>query len=826
MTPAPIALVDEDAIDRIEALLALRKPNKEALDSIAHRLAGAQGEEFEGVVDVATGVGKTYILGAAIEYLAETAGVRHFMVITPGETILRKTIANFTPGGRKSLTDAMTVRVHVITAENYNTPNVRRVLDDPDEVKLFVFTVQSLLRPTNEQRRRVRTFQEGLGEELYEYLQNAHDLVVFADEHHCYYGVKFSDAVRDLHPFALIGLTATPHSSTPEEQIIYRYPLAHAIADKLVKTPVIVGRTDDRKDVETKLQDGVTLLRAKDTALAKHCRAEGLRRVNPIMLVVAPTIDEAKEVEDLLGSTEFFDGAYADAVLRIDSSSPDQALAELEKVEDPQSKVRIIVSVGMLKEGWDVANVYVIVSLRASVSEILTEQTLGRGLRLPFGKYTDVELLDTLEVVAHEKYEDLLKRSKVLKEKLIDWRTYYEAHVHVDVVDPLPEGPPPTAARTGEAPTTDEARELELVAEEESETPVLTTDVITTTTVEQRAKQAEDEAQKVAELSPNPAHLPVQIPIVDAVLQPPQLSLLDIHEMEPFRSYGRRLALNPSDELLRSVITATLRTGPSGIPEVDLSARPAEERIYSQGILIEPEEARRELMRRLLAAPQVPPAANQIAAAEPIVDAFLAGLGAGIEHLGAWLDQAAGGLVALVQKEMVKAAAPVQMSETVRLTAYAKLRTGRPRTSDDLQGQFTKGVGYTGFKKSLYREDWFDSRPERDLANILDRSDDVSFWLRLQRGDLTILWRGQDSWYNPDFLVTGIDAGHWIVEVKADKDMETTDVQAKRDAALRWARRVNAAGTAGKWRYLLVSESQLKAATGDWRRLKALYSGE
>jgi len=41
----------------------------------------------------------------------------------------------------------------------------------------------------------------------------------------------------------------------------------------------------------------------------------------------------------------------------------------------------------MLKEGWDVKNVYVIVSLRASVSEILTEQTLGRGLRLPFGAY-------------------------------------------------------------------------------------------------------------------------------------------------------------------------------------------------------------------------------------------------------------------------------------------------------------------------------------------------------------------------------------------------------------------------------------------------------
>ncbi len=61
----------------------------------------------------------------------------------------------------------------------------------------------------------------------------------------------------------LVGLTATPAKKTPEEQIIFRYPLAAAIADKLVKTPVIVGRRDDRTDATTKLTDGVTLLQAK-----------------------------------------------------------------------------------------------------------------------------------------------------------------------------------------------------------------------------------------------------------------------------------------------------------------------------------------------------------------------------------------------------------------------------------------------------------------------------------------------------------------------------------------------------------------------------------
>ena len=48
---------------------------------------------------------------------------------------------------------------------------------------------------------------------------------------------------------------------------------------------------------------------------------------------------------------------------------------------------------------------------------------LGRGMRLPFGSYTEVEILDTLEVVAHERYEDLLKKAGVLNEAFIDYRT-------------------------------------------------------------------------------------------------------------------------------------------------------------------------------------------------------------------------------------------------------------------------------------------------------------------------------------------------------------------------------------------------------------------
>ena len=72
----------------------------------------------------------------------------------------------------------------------------------------------------------------------------------------------------------------------------------------------------------------------------------------------------------------------------------------------------IVIHVNKLKEGWDVSNLFTIVPLRASASDILTEQTLGRGLRLPYGKRTGVDAVDTLTVIAHDRFNDLIEKAK------------------------------------------------------------------------------------------------------------------------------------------------------------------------------------------------------------------------------------------------------------------------------------------------------------------------------------------------------------------------------------------------------------------------------
>ena len=66
----------------------------------------------------------------------------------------------------------------------------------------------------------------------------------------------------------------------------------------------------------------------------------------------------------------------------------------------------------MLKEGWDVTNVYTIAPLRASATAILTEQTIGRGLRLPYGERTGVPLVDRLVIVAHGQYAKVVELAK------------------------------------------------------------------------------------------------------------------------------------------------------------------------------------------------------------------------------------------------------------------------------------------------------------------------------------------------------------------------------------------------------------------------------
>jgi type III restriction enzyme len=91
--------------------------------------------------------------------------------------------------------------------------------------------------------------------------------------------------------------------------------------------------------------------------------------------------------------------------------------------------------------------------------------------------------------------------------------------------------------------------------------------------------------------------------------------------------------------------------------------------------------------------------------------------------------------------------------EVVELKDFNPTRATDKPMSTDRFGAFSKSVAYDGWKRSLFPVEWFDSKPERTVANMVDEDDGVVCWVRLHIGDLPILWNSAGQEYNPDHIV-------------------------------------------------------------------------
>lgn len=831
--------IDHDLLALISHQMELRRPNADAVEDIATAISDhidrhGRTEPFEGVVDSATGVGKTYVLAGTIDYLAQARGWNNFVVIVPGRTIREKTIANFTPGSPRDLTSLLGVKTVLVTADNFNSPEMANAMEDPELVKVYVLTVQILLKPQADMNRKTRVFTEGLGAEFYNWLASADDLTVLADEHHLYYGEKFSDAVRGLNPRAIIGLTATPHKKTPIDQVIYRYPLAAAIEDKYVKTPVIVGRKDDRSDILTRLNDGITLLEVKRDAQASYLASSPeVAAVNPFMLVVAQNTAEADGIAALLRSDDFRGGAYADSILQVDSSvnedkEPDM-WGRLAKVDSPESAIRVVVSVAMLKEGWDVKGVYVLLSTQPSLSNVLTEQVLGRGLRLPYGKYTGIEMLDTLEVLAHEKFSALLDRAGVLNQSFISYRTR-------TVVTQDQNGIPvvqTTIQPTGESLVVlDKATDLNSAENDWDGRELGAPGAVVISDVDTREMSGVNE---ITELDRPALRFITEEPgiILPRLSQRPvakRFSLADITNEAAFINLGKTLRSNPDDELRRMRLTAVRVKGTDGVVRSETRQITASDAITSKAALDLPLNfSRQELISQVMALDMVDSSAAarsvEKSNAGRLVDCLIEGLGdSAQELLAAYNGRAAVRLARLVHIEQRKVTPGIGYNSEVSFVSFSPARPlGTRVMTEDLRGDFKRSLAYKGWSKSRFGTDWFDSSPERAVALIADESSEVEWWVRLSIGDLTIAW-GMGQNYNPDFLIAEPNGIRILLEVKADNQMLAADVQAKRESAKTWVNYVNGLeetqGRGERWSYLLVSESDIAQTNGSWDALK------
>ncbi len=131
------------------------------------------------------------------------------------------------------------------------------------------------------------------------------------------------------------------------------------------------------------------------------------------MLVVAQDTDSRQPpAGETNRATTFFEGSYKGRVITVHSNQSgeekDETVQQLLTVEDPENPTEIVIHVNMLKEGWDVTNLYTIVPLRAANSKTLVEQSIGRGLRLPYGKRTGVFAVDRLNIVSHDRFDEII----------------------------------------------------------------------------------------------------------------------------------------------------------------------------------------------------------------------------------------------------------------------------------------------------------------------------------------------------------------------------------------------------------------------------------
>lgn len=375
---------------------------------------------------IATGIGKTRLMGACIAYLYLKKGIRHFFILAPNLTLYEKLIRDFGDTSyEKYVFRGLSEFVHntprVITGDNYNSAHS---LFSEQEIQINIFNIAKFNSENRGGAPRMRRLSECIGQSYFDYLASLDDLVILMDEAHRYHADASKKAINELRPILGLEMTATPTDEKGKsfKNIVYEYNLAQALDDgKYVKIPTVArrknfskgGLSDDELDA-LKIEDAINIHERTKVHLELYARNNNLPMVKPFILVVCRNIDHAKKTVRLI-EEDLFNGRYKGKVLQIDSSTKkDEEVDKLfVSLESSDNQIEIVVHVNMLKEGWDVTNLYTIVPLRAADAPILVEQSIGRGLRLPYGgKRTGDSDVDKLTVIAHENFEAVIAKAQ------------------------------------------------------------------------------------------------------------------------------------------------------------------------------------------------------------------------------------------------------------------------------------------------------------------------------------------------------------------------------------------------------------------------------
>ena len=872
------------AANTIANRLSLRPPQRTSLEilaricdiisldkeaDVAQALRAVQAE-FATVTDferdfpslcfaLATGVGKTRLMGGFIAYLFKAEGIRHFFVLAPNLTIYNKLITDFTPNTAKyvfqGIAEFAVNPPLIVTGENYlDGRGVRREeylsgVDWGQDVHVNIFNISKITSTetpkgaTKSNVPRFRRLQEYIGESYFEYLSKLDDLVLLMDESHRYRASAGMKAISELAPILGLELTATPHvergaATEPFKNVIYSYPLSNAMADGFVKEPAVATRENfDIKNYDEgglerlKLEDGVRIHENTKVELEVYARENGVPIVKAFMLVIARDTDHANALVKVMEDDTFFAGCYKGKVITVHSAlkgeERDETVEQLIYVEKPDNPTEIVIHVNMLKEGWDVTNLYTIVPLRAANSRTLVEQSIGRGLRLPYGKRTGVGAVDRLTIVSHDRFQEIVDYANSpdsiirggLKVVYVSDERSKVVVVEPEIVNRIIETPAPGSSgeQRGlfETPKEQEAAKvtLEVIHREFERLP-------------RSGDLSKPEIQKQI------------IEKVKTIITPAQKVLEGVgKEVDVAKVVAQTIALRSELSIdIPRITVQPVGDVTRGYREFKLDLASVRLQPVDNEILIQ--ELHRREQHRLMSGTGIVPE-------DCLEDHLVRGLidfndicyddhaellyklaGQAVAHLRSYLENEDEVLNVLQyhQQALVNLIhAQMQVHYEEKAAAYEAhvskgFTTLRPNNYSAPAGeserdfrvpvsnkQDIRKMLFGGFRKCLYRVQKFDSDSERRFAVIVENDKDVLKWFKPAKGDFQIHY-ASDASYEPDFVVE-TKAGKLLCETKSASEMEDREVLAKAKAAAEWCKRAteHERKHGGKpWTYLLI----------------------
>jgi type III restriction enzyme len=815
---------------------------------------------------IATGVGKTRLMGACIAYLHLEKGINNFFVLAPNLTIYEKLIKDFSDHTHpkyvfQGIAEFVHNRPRVITGDNYNdAASVMGDLIKDKSIHINIFNISKFNKDSRAGRGglapRIKRLSEYLGESYWQYLSELDDLVMLMDEAHRYHADSSKNAINELKPVLGIELTATPldEKGVAFKNVVYEYSLAKALVEgKYVKNPAIAKRKNFRAqgmsplDIEhIKLEDAVSVHVDTKNELEIFARNNGVKRVKPFILVVCRDITHAKEVFAYVNSDAFFGGDYKDKVLQIDSSTKDEEDIERQFVslDNEENKIEIVIHVNMLKEGWDVTNLYTIVPLRAAKSPILIEQTIGRGLRLPYnGERTGDPKVDKLTVLAHENFDEVIEAAKdpnsilnklsyieLGEEELGQQSTVVTAESGIQIElkkeeDAIAEIK--DEAKKQDAKNVVDAKRLIVAAINNPEVTGMMKGLkdFDKPEVQQKIIEIATAQLDLGQLNIFKDNIIAELPkVYEATLVQVRKNIIEIPRMDLVQGETRvtyeDFDLNVSDGF-------TLRPLSEAIHVQELTGAQTIDTIgVQQGALIGDTPVN-QVMNELVNYPEI----DYERSADllfKLSQQAVAKVEEGLEDksklplvirqyrkviAGKIYDQIKNGNIKIEEgKYEEPKVLPFVKIEEWNFTVPKK--DGYKKFNDSIKpvSDVPKFV-YIGFLKSCHHEYKFHSNTEKVFAMILESDITVKKWLRPAPHQFRIYWANNSRRYDPDFVVE-TESVIYLVETKASDQLQASDVESKKKAALRYCKSANVFTSANggkRWEYLLIPHDEVSS---------------